>query len=90
MNSVPAVLPAAYNYTYKSALYAEVRSIADLPELSWPQGNAPELYRDGTQTAGTFVASQGSRPTEEFVEAMFYPDNLDLAPLADEFVQIYE
>lgn len=91
MNSASvATPPDPYNYTYRSPLYGEIRSITDLPDFSLSQDTVHIVYDDSTQIAGVFVTGQNNQSKEKYIEATFFKDDLDLAPLADEFIQIYE
>jgi len=90
MNDDTANLPANYNFTYSSALYANIRPITHYPELNQANKRAISLDGENTQSAGDFTVSRNGSSKEVYVEATFYNDELDLAPLEDEFLQIYE
>lgn len=91
MNDVPVAPLDIYNLRYSSPLYAEVRSITSFPDLLTPVNNGLfGLLGENTQSAGSFTISENGTSKEAFVDATFYNDDLELAPLEDEFLQIYE
>lgn len=49
-----------------------------------------DLEALGIESAGSFTISENGTSKEAFVDATFYNDDLELAPLEDEFLQIYE
>lgn len=87
MYDIPVITELNYNIEYNSPLYAEVRSVSDMPEL-WNSIKAISV--NDTISSGNIEIVSNDDFDEAFVQAEFYEDDFDLAPLSDDLVLIYD
>ena len=90
MSDVTSNLPSLYNFTFKSALYSDTRSITGMPEIGSTNLGFDYTNSNDTQNVGTFVINKDTYSDGIFINAVFYEDKIELSSLADDYVLVYK